>query len=98
MARRLGRLQVSGGLHVLVLIYLLLRILRRRRIWVAWIGPPSSGPVGELSAEGGLVWAHSPSKPLSRAVSETLTWSSLGPPSAAVSATAASSVTPVAHF
>jgi hypothetical protein len=98
MARRLGTLQVRGRLHVLVLIRLLLSILRRHRIGVGWIGPPSSRPVGEPSAELELVWAHPPSKPLSRAVSETLTWTSLGPPSAAVSAAAPSSETPVAHF
>jgi len=73
MARRLGTLQVRGRLHVLILIHVLLGVLRRHRIRVGWISPPSSRPVGELSAEGGFVWAHSPSKPLSRAVSETLT-------------------------
>ena len=98
MARRLGTLQVRGRLHVLVLICVLLSILRRHRIGVGWIGPPSSRPVGELSAELELVWAHPPSKPLSRAVSDTLTWASLGPPSAAVSTAAPSSETPVAHF
>jgi hypothetical protein len=97
-ARRLGRLQERWRLHVLVLIHLLLRILRRHCIGVGRIGPPSSRPIGELPAERGLVWAHSPSKPLSRAVSKTLTWTSLGPPSAAVAAAAPSSETPVAHF
>jgi hypothetical protein len=98
MARRLGTLQVRGRLHVLVLICLLLRILRRHRIGVGCFGPPSSRPIGKPSAELGLVWVHSPSKPLPGAVSDTLTWASLGPPSAAVSAAAPSSETPVAHF
>jgi hypothetical protein len=98
MTRPLRRLQVRGRLHVLVLICLLLRILRRHRIGVGWIGPPSSRPIGEPSAELGLVWSHSPSKPLSGAVSDTLTWASLGLPSAAVSAATPSSETPVAHF
>ena len=98
MARWLGTLQERGRLHVLVLICVLLSILRRHRIGVGWIGPPSSRPIGEPSAELGLVWSHSPSKPLSGAVSDTLTWASLGLPSAAVSAATPSSETPVAHF
>jgi hypothetical protein len=94
----LGRLQERRRLHVLILICILLRILRQHCTRIGWISPPSSRPIGEPPADRRLVWAHSSTKPLSKVVSETLTWTSLEPPLATICAAAPSSITPVTHL